>query len=205
MVRRLAAAVALLLSPAAVAQQPGAPVPLYPGAVPHSFEQEPLPPPAIPPTAAPAPQQPQTPSPEAPAPPAIAPTPAAGAPAERVFCQQAVSVQLADPDSVAPRYRPFLGMWADTSWTPQLCAALVVDNIKPDGTASVVYVFGPMGPSAGGPAGTLHGTGIIRDGELQFQNSDGSQFAFRRFYGDLQGHLTTPQGQNYDADFKKQP
>ena len=45
--------------------------------------------------------------------------------------------------------------------------------------------------------------GIIRDGELRFQNSDGSQYAFRPLYSDLDGHYTTPQGQGYQAIFKK--
>ena len=45
----------------------------------------------------------------------------------------------------------------------------------------------------------------LRDGELRFQNSDGSQFAFRPFYADLEGRLTTPQGQEYQAIFKKMP
>ena len=56
-----------------------------------------------------------------------------------------------------------------------------------------------------GARGVLHGTGIIRDGELRFQNSDGSQFAFRPLYADLGGRLSTPQGQSYEAVFKKTP
>jgi hypothetical protein len=126
-------------------------------------------------------------------------------PAGRVFCEQPVTVQLADRDAVPERYRPFIGIWSDASWTPLLCAALIVANVTPDGTAAIVYVFGPMGANARGAGGMLHGTGIIRDGELKFQNSDGSQFAFRPLYADLDGQLTTPQGQNYRAVFKKTP
>ena len=55
-------------------------------------------------------------------------------------------------------------------------------------------------PRAGG---VLHGTGIVRDGELRFQNNDGSQYSFKPFYADLAGRLTTPQGQSYEAIFKK--
>ncbi|HEV8678934.1 MAG TPA: hypothetical protein VGQ90_06120, partial [Stellaceae bacterium] len=116
-----------------------------------------------------------------------------------------VAIQLVDPDTIAERYRSFVGMWSDASWTPQLCAALIVENITPDGTASIVYVFGPMRSTAGASGGVLHGTGIIRDGTLRFQNSDGSQFSFRPFYADLDGHLATPQGQSYEAIFKKTP
>ena len=55
------------------------------------------------------------------------------------------------------------------------------------------------------PGGVLNGTGIVQDGELRFQNSDGSQFAFRPLYADLDGRLTTPQGQSYQTIFKKTP
>ena len=124
---------------------------------------------------------------------------------ERVFCEQPVTVHLADPDTVAERYRPFIGIWSDASWTPQLCAALIVETVAPDGTATILYAFGPMGSNAREPGGVLQGTGIIRDGELRFQNSDGSQFAFRALYADLDGRLTTPTDQTYQAVFKKTP
>jgi len=127
------------------------------------------------------------------------------APIARVFCEQPVTVQLADPDAVAERFRPFIGIWSDASWTPLLCAALIVENVAPDGTAKILYVFGPMGANARGPAGVLQGTGIIRDGELRFQNSDGSQFAFRPLYADLDGRFTTPKSQSYQAVFKRTP
>ena len=185
--RFVPALLALLLGPAVVlAQQPqSSPVPLYPDAVPRSIEPEPLPPLA---------------------PGAAAPISASvSASGGRVFCEQPVSVQLVDPDAVAERYRPFVGIWSDASWTPLLCAALIVEKIAPDGTATILYVFGPMGSNARAAGGVLHGTGIIRDGELKFQNSDGSQFAFRLVYADLDGRLTTPQGQSHQAIFKKTP
>ena len=206
--RFVPALLALLLGPAvALAQQPqSSPVPLYPGAVPRSIAPEPLPP-LVP--------APETARPPDAAPPAGFPPPPAGAAASgsapmsaatgRVFCEQPVTVQLADPDAVAERFRPFVGIWSDASWTPQLCAALIVERVTPDGTAAIVYVFGPMSANPRGPRGILHGTGIIRDGELRFQNSDGSQFAFQPLYADLGGRLSTPQGQHYEAVFKKTP
>jgi hypothetical protein len=157
---------------------------------------------------------PETTPPPSAAPPTALPPPDAVAPAmsepmspptARVFCEQPVTVQLADPDAVAERYRPFIGIWSDASWTPLLCAALVVENVAPDGTATILYVFGPMGANARSPGGVLQGTGIIRDGELRFQNSDGSQFVFRPLYADLDGRLTTPKDQSYEAVFKKTP
>jgi hypothetical protein len=194
LVRLVAALLAGWLGPAlALAQPASTPVPLYP--TPHAIVPEPLPPPPAEDTARPA-------SPNFPPSP---PPPAMSAPNERVFCEQPVAVQLADPNGVAEPYRPFIGIWSDASWTPLLCAALIVENVAPDGTARILYAFGPMGANPRATSGVLHGTGIIRDGELRFQNSDGSQFAFRPAYADLDGRLTTPQGQSYAAIFKKTP
>ncbi len=201
--RFVAAALALLLGPAVSLAQPlSAPVPLYPGAAPPSIAPEPLPP------LAPAPDaggSANTPPPAGLSPPAAVPAGASALspPAGRVFCEQPVTVQLADRDAIPERYRPFIGIWSDASWTPLLCAALIVENVAPDGSATIVYAFGPMGSAAHTPGGVLHGSGIIRDGELRFQNSDGSQFVFRPLYADLDGRLTTPQGQSYEAIFKK--
>jgi hypothetical protein len=138
---------------------------------------------------------------------AAAQTPPAGeAPADgRVFCEQSVSFALADRTAVPDRYRHFLGIWSDAAWDPQTCAALIVQDVKPDGTASILYVFGPLGDSSTAPGGTLHGTGVIRGNELRFQNSDGTQFAFRPGIVDLEGRLTTPKGQTFTATFKRTP
>ena len=201
----LVAAALLLLPAAAMAQQAGAPLPLYPGAAPPAIAAEPLPPAPAPSAAEPA-GSPPSPAPPSSAP-AIAAPPAAPASTEnaRVFCDQPVSVRLADPEDVPERYRKFIGIWSDASWTPSLCAALIVANVTPDGTASIFYVYGPLGSNPHAPGGVLRGTGIIRDGELKFQNSDGSQFAFRPLYADLEGHLTTPKGEHYEAVFKQTP
>ena len=199
---RLAAAACLLgwMASAAPAQQP---TPLFPDSGPRSIRPEPLPPIAPGPAGMPETQRPGPGfTPPAEAPPA-GPTGPAAAAETREFCSQPVSFALAPRDSVPPRYRDFIGIWSDASWTPQLCAALIVDNVQPDGTASILYVFGPMSSSARQSGGILRGTGIIRDGELRFQNSDGSQFAFRPLYADLDGRLTTPKGQSYQAVFKK--
>jgi hypothetical protein len=201
MVVRLVAAVLVMVSGAASAaaqQSPSAGVP------PRSIEQQQLPPfPSL---------SEREQSPHA-APSAASPAPAAGpassaplsAPFGRVFCEQAVTVRLADPDAVDERYRPFIGIWSDAAWTPALCAALIVENVARDGTATILYVFGPMGANVGVHGGVLQGTGIIRDGELRFQNNDGSQFGFRPLYADLAGRLTTPKDQSYQAVFKKTP
>jgi hypothetical protein len=208
--------IVLSLSPVLALAQSSVPVPLYPGASPpRTYEQRTLPPAATAPSdsAAPeyrppmpaSPSAPEPPRPASPSPPAAAAAapPANATASDRVFCTQPLSVRVTDRDAVPERYRPFIGIWSDASWTPQLCAALVVENIAPDGTATIVYAFGPMGSGGKASGGVLHGTGIIKDGELRFQNSDGSQYTFRPLYSDLDGKYTTPQGQTYGAVFKR--
>ena len=121
MLFRLAVALVLLLMPAAAgAQFQAAPVPLYPGAAPPSIVPEPLPPIA---PALPAPSPSPKPDSAALTPPAPGATEPAGA---RIFCHQPVMPRLADAASAPGRYRRFIGIWSDASWTPQLCAVLIV-------------------------------------------------------------------------------
>jgi len=122
-----------------------------------------------------------------------------------VFCGQSVGYRLADPSTAPDNYRRFVGVWSDAAWDARTCAALVVEDVKADGTASIIYVYGPQGSSSPVPGGVLHGTGVIRGGELRFQNSDGSQFAFRPGIVDMVGHLIDPKGESFEATFKQTP
>jgi hypothetical protein len=175
---------AVLAAGAAQAQQQ--PTPLFP-----TQDQPPQTAPPGEPLSPPAPPSPQIPAP-----------PADSGPS-RVFCGQTVTYRVADPGSAPEAYRPFIGLWSDAAWTPQLCAALIVESIGNDGAVTVTYAFGPIGSGNQKSGGILHGTGVVQDGELKFQNNDGSQFAFKPFYSDLVGHLVTPKGDTYEAIFKK--
>ena len=177
--RIIGVSILLLLSASAAAQQPA---PL--------FNTQPANP-----SSAGTPPAPDQPAPASPAP--------AATPMGRDFCGQNVTAQPADSASVPDRYRPFIGIFSDAAWNPQLCAALIVENIVDDGTATITYVFGPLVSGDRTPGGVLHGTGIVKDGSLLFQNSDGSQYAFKPFYSDLAGRWTTPKGQGYEAIFKR--
>jgi hypothetical protein len=196
MLARAAALLVLLAIPVAAVAQP---VPLYPGAEPPSIQPQALPALPEPPPGA---GTLRPPAPGAPPPADVALSEPAGA---RVFCHQTVTPNFAAAGAAPERDRRFLGIWSDASWTPMLCAALIVEDVRPDGTARIQYVFGTMNANPSGPGGVLRGTGIIKRGELRFQNSDGSQFAFGPLYGDLEGRLVTPHGQSYQAIFKKTP
>lgn len=147
-----------------------------------------------PPVAEPSAAEPQSPPPQS-----------GEAPPGRVFCEQNVSFQLADPATIPDHYRRFVGIWSDAAWDARTCAALIVEDVKGDGSASIIYVFGPQGSSTPAPGGVLHGTGVIRGGELRFQNNDGSQFAFRPGIVDMTGHLINPKGESFEATFKQTP
>ena len=84
-----------------------------------------------------------------------------------------------------------------------IVAALIVENVTDDGAATITYVFGPLVTGGKSAGGVLHGTGVVKDGALLFQNTDGSQYAFQPFYSDLAGKWTTPKGQTYQAVFKR--
>jgi hypothetical protein len=133
------------------------------------------------------------------------PQPSAEQPPGRVFCDQNVIYHLASADAVPEQYRRFLGVWSDASWDPKTCAALIVQDVKSDGAASIIYVYGPEGSSSTVPGAVLHGIGIIRDDELRFQNNDGSQYAFRPGLVDMSGHWINPKGESYQATFKATP
>ncbi|HZK90148.1 MAG TPA: hypothetical protein VFC56_08390 [Stellaceae bacterium] len=194
MIHRVAAALFLVNAIPAAAQQP---TPLLPSGSGSSIEASPV----SPPSTAPPPATLTPPPAPAPAPvePATAQAPTAG----RVFCNQEVAYRLADAASAPEPYRQYLGIFSDAAWTPTLCAALIVENVQGDGTATITYVFGPMSAGGKAPGGVLHGAGIVKDGALLFQNADGSQYAFKPYYSDLAGRWTAPTGQTYDAIFKK--
>jgi hypothetical protein len=140
----------------------------------------------------------------APSPPAADQRPA------RVFCDQNVAFQLDDPASTPDSYRRFIGVWSDAAWDTRTCAALIVQHVGPDGNASIVYIYGPEGSRSPIVGAVLRGTGVIKDGELRFQNSDGSQYAFRPREADgvvvdMVGHWINPKGESFQATFKPTP
>ena len=133
------------------------------------------------------------------------PPPGQEQPPGRTFCDESVAYHLADPASVPEQYRRFVGVWSDAAWDAKTCAALIVEDVKPDGTASIVYIYGPEGSSSTVQRAVLRGTGVIRGDQLRFQNSDGSQYAFRPGLVDMIGHWINPKGESFQATFKSTP
>jgi hypothetical protein len=103
--------------------------------------------------------------------------PAAEPQLRRVFCEQTITYRLADPSSVPEPYRRFRPL-SDAAWDANICAALVVTEVQPDGTAAIIYVGGPR-PTRGA-GGVLHGTGVIRDRRSGFRTPTALNLLFDR-------------------------
>jgi hypothetical protein len=76
----------------------------------------------------------------------------------------------------------YLGIWSG-SWnnSRRLCGGLVVENVRQDGTADVIYVYGPSTPTIPFPWKEQRRTGTIdKDGTLSFKDDKGNSFTFTR-------------------------
>ena len=61
----------------------------------------------------------------------------------------------------------------------RLCGGLVIEKVHSDGTAEIVYVYGPSQVGSKIPWKEQHRTGILaNDGKLSFQDDQGSIFVF---------------------------
>src|SRR5260370_41979580 len=92
---------------------------------------------------------------------AQAPPPSIEVQPGRFFCDQSITYRIAAPATVPEPYRGFLGAWSDAAWDANTCAALIVENVDPDGTASIIYAYGPLGSSARITGGTIAERRII--------------------------------------------
>src|SRR5260370_36117596 len=79
---------------------------------------------------------------------AQAPPPSIEVQPGRVFCDQSITYRIAAPATVPEPYRGFLGAWSDAASDANTCAALIVENVDPGGTASIIYAYGPLGSRA---------------------------------------------------------
>lgn len=60
-------------------------------------------------------------------------------------CEQTVNYTLTPPASdVPPNVRAFSGIWSG-KWEGHLCSVLVVESVKSDGTAALLYINGSVG------------------------------------------------------------
>ena len=82
---------------------------------------------------------------------------------------------------------PFLGIWTG-NWNNagRLCGGLIVEKVRPNGTAEILYVYGPSQPGSKLAWKQQRRTGLLDEaGRLSFQDDQGSTFRF-----DLMGPST---------------
>lgn len=75
----------------------------------------------------------------------------------------------------------FLGVWTG-NWnnSAKLCGTLIVESIAANGIAKLIYVYGPSQPRSKIQWKQQRAKGIINEGELSFQDDQGSTFIFLR-------------------------
>lgn len=87
----------------------------------------------------------------------------------------------------------FAGAWGGGAWGGVTPAALVVERVTPDGSASVVYAMGDS-PQAGIKAMWQRQPGTIRDGVLIVQRPNGTAEYRLVDHGTLRGMFQYPSG-----------
>jgi hypothetical protein len=101
-----------------------------------------------------------------------------------MLCGQSVQYGL-DRSGTAEAYAAFVGVWTG-NWnnSNRLCGALIVERVRSDGTAQIIYAYGSN--RAGGPSHQQRRAAIIdNDGTLRFQDDQGSVFVFKPKTGDV--------------------
>jgi hypothetical protein len=120
---------------------------------------------------------PPPPPPPQPSLPPAQPSPRPPSQQSAVLCGQSVEYTV-DRVGTPEEYARFLGAWTG-SWNnaTRLCGALIVESIRSNGAAAVIYAYGSN--RAGGPSHQEHRAALIdAGGRLRFQDDQGSTFVF---------------------------
>jgi hypothetical protein len=124
--------------------------------------------------------------------------------ASAVLCGRPVDY-IVDRAGASDATRPFLGVWTGGSWSPRICGGLIVERTRSDGTAQITYVYGPSGP-ANFPWDSQRQPATIENGQLNFQDRDGSYFSFVLTDDNtLFARFVSAKGSKLSAVFKKEP
>ena len=121
--------------------------------------------------------------------------PAAGA-ETLTMCGQTVPYTVVPPAADVPaNMRAFSGPWIGT-WATGICNAVIIESIQPDGTVSILDVFGP---DSGKPAGSLRYAGKIvgntlssagRTNSIEFTQTSATQMSATYLTSNVQARGT---------------
>jgi hypothetical protein len=104
-----------------------------------------------------------------------------------------------DATGVPEPYRGFLGVWTGAAWNSRVCGGLIVSRVKSDGTAEVVYIYGPL-PEEKFPWKAQYAAAMISASNLTFTDEEGGSFVFSQTDGKtLHGFFTGREGTKLNA------
>jgi hypothetical protein len=100
---------------------------------------------------------------------------------------------------VPEAYRGFLGVWTGAAWNSRVCGGLIVRRVEGDGTADVMYIYGPL-PGESFPWRAQHPAATISSRKLSFTDEEGGSFIFSQTYDNtLHGFFSSRDGSNLDT------
>jgi hypothetical protein len=115
-----------------------------------------------------------------------------------VICGRPISYVI-DATGATQPYRSFLGVWTGAAWNSRICGGLIVQSVDNDGSARIIYVYGPL-PGAQFPWKQQSPSALIRYGQLTFQDEENGNFTFRLSEQNvLHGHFVSVRGVPLDA------
>lgn len=119
-------------------------------------------------------------------------------------CEQSIDYTVQAPGADVPEaMRSFSGVWIGKMNTG-LCIAVIVQNIKPDGSAQFVYVNGSMGGQYPIKAGNRKINGKIGGGKLSASNQTVSQAYSLRGVSELDLTYTHNTAGQFQGSLKRQ-
>lgn len=100
---------------------------------------------------------------------------------------------------VPAAYRGFLGVWTGAAWNSRVCGGLIVRRVESDGSADIVYIYGPL-PGEKFLWKAQHPAATISARKLTFEDEEEGSFVFNQTYDNtLHGLFTGKEGAKLDA------
>jgi hypothetical protein len=99
----------------------------------------------------------------------------------------------------------FLGVWTGHWNNPgELCGGLIVEKVRSDGTADIIYVYGPSRPGSKLSWKQQRQTGeLSKNGKLSFRDDQGSTFAFDLIGSGTLSAIFSGRSGRLNASFQK--
>lgn len=117
-----------------------------------------------------------------------------------ILCGQPVGYTINKADTPA-EYSKFLGTWTG-NWNnvSKICGGLIVEKVKPDGIAEIIYVYGPSSISRPFPWKQQKIIAQIHFDDMSFIDDQGNRFLFgAEKTGLFSGAFFSPSGKLYSS------